>query len=77
MKLIDAAKQEERIRKLGLWRPWFAWRPVYDYDTGDLVWWEPMERMTEFVTGYDGTYAFQRYRRPGDRTNAATGSPVA
>jgi hypothetical protein len=70
MKLIDAAKQEAKIARLGEWRPWFAWHPVYDQDTGDLVWWEPMQRRTEFLQGPDGTYSFDYYRRPGARSAA-------
>jgi len=63
MKLVDAQKQAERIRRLEQWRPWFAWHPVRLSDTGDVVWWEPVERRQEFISGYDGTYVFDRYRR--------------
>jgi hypothetical protein len=63
VRLVDAEKQAARIKALGEWRPWFAWWPVTIRDSGDVVWLEPVERQTEFVSGYDGTYAFTYYRR--------------
>lgn len=63
MLLVDADKREAKVKALGEWRPWFAWHPVKFQDGGDVVWWERVERRTEFLTGYDGTYAFTYYRK--------------
>jgi hypothetical protein len=62
--LVDAAKQAAKVKALGEWRPWFAWHPVRLRESGDVVWWEHVERQTEFINGHDGTYAFTYYRRP-------------
>lgn len=67
MLLVDAAKQAAKVKALGEWRPWFAWHPVRLRESGDIVWWENVERQTEFVSGYDGTYAFTYYRRPTEK----------
>ena len=64
MLLVDAEKERAKDKALGEWRRWFAWHPVTIRTTGDVVWWEYVERQTEFVSGYDGTYAFTYYRRP-------------
>lgn len=64
MLLLDAEKRVAKMKALGEWRRWFAWHPVQLEDGGDVVWWEHVERRTEFVNGYDGTYAFDYYRRP-------------
>jgi hypothetical protein len=68
MILSDANKREEKVRRLAEWRLWFAWHPVRIRPSGDVVWWENVERKTEFFSAYDGTYAFTYYRRPGDET---------
>jgi hypothetical protein len=64
MLLVSASKQAEKMKALGEWRSWFAWHPVRLQDCGDVVWWEHVERRTEFISGFDGTYAFTYYRRP-------------
>jgi hypothetical protein len=67
MKLSDAAKREAKRKALEQWHPWFAWHPVM-LENGDAVWMEHIERRREFVSGYDGTYVFDRYRKPAEDT---------
>jgi hypothetical protein len=62
MLLVDANKQRAKVEALGKWRRWFAWHPVRLRATGDVVWWEYVERRTEFVSGYGRTFTY--YRRP-------------
>lgn len=64
MLLVSARMQKAKAIALAMWRPWFAWFPVRLRESGDVVWWERVERRTEYVSAYDGTYAFTYYRRP-------------
>lgn len=43
------------------WHRWFALWPVNVGD-GHYAWLELVERRVEYVSAYDGTYAFPKYR---------------
>jgi hypothetical protein len=66
MILVNQARRAERIKALEKWRRWFAWYPVVVRPSGDVVWWEEVERKSEYICGYDGQYCFTYFRRIGD-----------
>ncbi len=46
------------------WHRWFALWPVH-VGNGHYAWLEWVERRVEYVSGFDGTYAFPKYRTVG------------
>lgn len=50
----------EKVDAWTRWHPWFAWYPVRIPDTRVCVWWETIERRTDYCMGY----RFHQYRLP-------------
>ena len=62
----DAARQAKLRAEYGVWRPWFAWRPIPLPD-GRRVWLEWVERAPDYIYesyGYLHTYSppFSRWK---------------
>lgn len=55
---------------VGVPLPWFAWRPVFLYGKGELVWWEPLYR-TRWHSPM-GHWYFSYGRKPEEANPSAT-----
>lgn len=57
----DSKKRIAATERRQQWHRWFALWPVH-VGNGHYAWLESVERKVEYLSAYDGTYAFPRYR---------------